>query len=96
MPRRLYLSERHLHDLVARMPPAAKKELRRALDRLREDGPESEQLNIKALATPPGVAPVYRLKVGLWRVAFRLRGQDIEVIHVFPRKDGYGWMERLG
>lgn len=95
MRRRLFLSERHLHDVLARLPPGAKKGLRHALDQLREDGPDSSRLNIKALAAPPGVAPVFRMKVGTWRVAFRLRGRDIEVIHIFPRKDGYGWMERL-
>lgn len=96
MRRRLYLSASHLRDVLARVPPGTKAALRKALDTLREDGPDSPRLDVRTLAAPPKVQPVYRLKVGLWRVAFRMRGRDIEVIHVFPRKDGYGWMERLG
>jgi mRNA-degrading endonuclease RelE of RelBE toxin-antitoxin system len=74
-------------------PPASKKALRSALQRLERTGPRG--LDIKELKQAEPAAPVFRLKVGTWRVAFIIRGKDIEVLHVFPRREGYGWMERL-
>ncbi len=38
---------------------------------------------------------VYRLRVGDWRAAFLLRARAVEVIRVFHRSEGYGWLERL-
>ena len=95
MVRRLFLPAAEAGRAITRMAPASKKALRQALETLRQEGPDAEGLDVKALSPPAGMAPVYRLRVGTWRVAFRMRGADIEVVHIFPRKDGYGWMERL-
>lgn len=77
-------------------PPEAKKKLKAALHRLKAEGPAAKSLDVRLLRQALGAAPVFRLKVGTWRIAFRLHGKDLQVVRVFPRRDGYGWLERLG
>lgn len=93
MRRRLLFSEQRTRDALARLPPKGKQALRAALDTLREAGPDGAGLDVKALR---GAGKgMFRLRVGDLRLAFRLRGRDIEVIHIFHRRQGYGWMERM-
>lgn len=91
--RKLRFSEASMRQVIARLPPAKKAALRKALDRLRTQGPDGGGLDIRQLHGPGQL--VFRLRVGDLRVAFRLVGKDIEVVRIFPRRDGYGWMERL-
>ncbi|MEK6975237.1 MAG: type II toxin-antitoxin system RelE/ParE family toxin [Candidatus Thermoplasmatota archaeon] len=79
-------------DALRRAPPGPKKHLRQALEAL---GSAPRGLDTRELRqVGPGPA-VYRMKVGSWRIAFRWVGKDIEVVRIFHRRDGYGWMERL-
>ena len=82
-----------MRQVIARLPPGKKAALRKALDALRGKGPDAPGLDIRRLNAPGPL--VFRLRVGDWRVAFRLVGKDIEVVRIFHRREGYGWMERL-
>ena len=77
---------------VRHLPPAVKAEVRRSLGFLEADGLDAA-LDLRRLSTDLG-APVYRIRVGSWRIVFLLRAQGAEVMRVFPRKEGYAWMDR--
>lgn len=52
-------------------------------------------LDVKPLAsTQPW--PAFRLKVGDWRAAWYIRNGEIQVVRVFHRSEGYGWLDRAG
>jgi len=80
--------------VIATLAPATKKALRKALDNLVKDPIGAPGLDVKLLRSLRGV-PVYRLRLGDYRVAYRvLPGRVVYVQRVFHRRDGYGWMER--
>jgi hypothetical protein len=35
------------------------------------------------------------VRVGNWRIVFRAHGDRLEVIRIFHRREGYGWLDRL-
>ncbi len=88
----VFLSERAKAALRV-APPASKKALRDALHALQRG--KVAALDAKELRQAAPGPKVYRLRVGTWRVVFRVEGRRLEVLHVFPRRDGYGWLERV-
>ena len=76
------------------MPPATKRKVKAALRLLAEDpGGTSNQLDIRRLDTTSG-QPMYRLRVGDWRVAFAV-DKDVVVLRIFHRREGYGWLDQM-
>ncbi|MCA1819449.1 MAG: type II toxin-antitoxin system RelE/ParE family toxin [Halobacteriales archaeon] len=77
------------------MPPEAKRQMREALRKLATDpSGRSMGLDVKMLRTTEA-APVYRLRIGEWRAAWQVRGNVLQVVRVFHRSEGYGWLERM-
>lgn len=97
MKRRLRLHP----DLAARplreLSPATKRAMRDALRRLSEDptGAES-RLEVRELKVQAPGDPVFRIRVGDWRAVYRVHASDVQVLKVFHRREGYGWLERYG
>lgn len=82
---------------VRGLPPETKRRLKRAVLALPMDPiGEKGKLDVRRLAGHGDIGPVYRLRVGDWRAVFRILGARIEVVRVFHRSEGYGWMERFG
>lgn len=82
-------------DALRRLPTPVKARLKKALARLAKDpfGHEGTP-GIRKLQSRAGA--VYRLRVGAWRIVYLVDGNDVRVVKVFPREDGYGWMDRMG
>jgi hypothetical protein len=69
--------------------------MRAALTELGRDASgRSAGLDVKRLQVG-GDPPAYRLRIGNWRAAFLLRPDRIEVVRIFHRDEGYGWLDRL-
>lgn len=80
---------------MRRLPTPVKGRLKRAMAELAKDPFGHAGLpGIRKLRSKAGT--LYRLKVGVWRIAYEVRGNEVLVVQVFPREDGYGWMERFG
>ncbi len=76
------------------MPPIPKKRMREALRLLPEDpSGRTTGLDVKRLRTA-GEPAVYRLRVGTWRAAFVIRSNHVDIVRIFARNEGYGWLER--
>lgn len=78
---------------ILRLPPQAKKAVRKALDQLAVDR-FSPGLDVRLLRSPGD--PKFRIRVGDYRVVFLVRERETRVLRVFHRSEGYGWLERLG
>ncbi|MGB0652224.1 MAG: type II toxin-antitoxin system RelE family toxin [Thermoplasmatota archaeon] len=78
---------------VRRMPPVGRKRLREALTALGEG--RRRGIDIKRLEPLDRFPPLYRVRIGSWRAVYRHEDQRISVLRVFPRDEGYGWLERL-
>ena len=76
------------------MPPEPKRRMKEALGRLAKDpagrttGLDVRQLDVRS------DYPVHRLRMGDWRAAWFVRDGNVEVIRIFHRSEGYGWLER--
>lgn len=81
--------------ILRNLPPATKARLRKALHELKATWPRPRKLDVAQLVLSAPQPPVFRLRVGDWRVVFRARGRDLEVVRVFHRREGYGWLERI-
>lgn len=87
---RVLLDPVHAVPALRTSAPAVRQKLRRALRRLAEDSSGiSTGLDVKRLDAER--QPIYRLRVGDWRVAFTV-DKDIVVLRVFHRSQGYGWL----
>lgn len=84
-------------EAMRELAPQTKRRLKSAILDLPED-PQGHKglLEVKRLRSPNVEATFYRLRVGDWRAVYRIKGRVIEVIRVFHRREGYGWMERMG
>jgi mRNA interferase RelE/StbE len=82
---------------VRSLAPETKRRIKRGILSLPDDPTGDERkLDVKRLLGHGEARPVYRLRVGDWRVVYRVTETRIEIIRVFPRREGYGWMERSG
>lgn len=93
MSTRLYLGS-EAQAALRTLHPQAKKSIRDSLRKLKERWPTPTGLDVTRLRSDPSTLPVFRLRVGDWRIVFRARGENLEVVRVFHRREGYGWMER--
>lgn len=91
MPYRLTLDAQ---EAVRRMPPEGRKRLRAALSAVAEG--RLRGIDAKRLEPPGRAPPLYRLRIGSWRAVYRHDGDVVLVLWVFPRREGYGWLERMG
>lgn len=74
------------------LPPGPKAQLREALALLERNG-LAAAIDLRRLSVDGG-PPVYRIRIGDWRIVFVLE-EDARVVRVFPRREGYAWLERL-
>lgn len=82
-------------EVVRDLPTPVKARIKKAVAHLAKDPfGHAGTPGIRKLQSSAGT--VYRLKVGAWRVAYQVKGDEVRVLHVFPREDGYGWMARFG
>lgn len=79
---------------LRRMPPEGRRRLRAALTALAEG--RLRGLDTKRLSPESRRPPLYRLRIGSWRAVYRHDAHAILVLRVFPRREGYGWLERMG
>lgn len=81
---------------IAQAPPAVKRRLKHALAGLRSD-PQGTggSLDVKRLEAS-GSPAIWRLAVGAWRAAYVLDRERVRVLEVFPRSEGYDWLEGPG
>ena len=93
MPPRIYLGTR-AQAVLRNLHPQTKKAIRAALRVLKENWPKAPGLDLVRMRSDPAAPPIFRLRVGDWRIVLRGRGPDLEAIRVFHREQGYGWMER--
>ncbi|HLE98121.1 MAG TPA: type II toxin-antitoxin system RelE/ParE family toxin [Candidatus Thermoplasmatota archaeon] len=88
---KLLLDARHAVPVLRALPPAQVRRLKAALRLLGQDASGvTNRLDVKRLDTEAG-QPMYRLRVGEWRVAFTVE-EAVVVLRIFHRKDGYGWL----
>lgn len=79
---------------LRRLPPETKKALRAALRSLAKDPSGlSNGLDVKRLDAD-AMQPIYRLRIGDWRIAFTLDSALI-VFRIFHRAEGYGWLQDM-
>lgn len=96
MKRRIRLDPDHAAQVLAELSPPTRRKLRDAMRTLGDDPlAHASGLDVKELKTPESGPRAFRLRVGDWRVVYLLREREIQVLRIFHRRDGYGWMERL-
>ncbi len=79
---------------VQDLPPGPRSVVRAALAALRDhDGDRPPGLDVKRLQ---GATPIFRIKLGNYRIVYARHQQAHRVLKVFHRSEGYGWLERLG
>lgn len=81
-------------DAIRTLAPAVKGRVREALRLLAED-PFHSDLDWKVLATH-GPDRLVRVRLGDYRIVYLLRPDHRYVLRVMHRREGYGWLERLG
>ena len=77
------------------LAPEPKRAVRAALDLLSED-PRGRGLEWKRLETSQTAEPIFRLRVGDYRVVYVVDGPVTRVVRIFHRREGYRWLDRLG
>lgn len=76
--------------------PSTKRKVKAALAELADEpNPPGPRGLIKRLDAPGTGEPVFRLRVGDYRAVYVVRGQEVRVLRVFHRSEGYGWIKRL-
>jgi mRNA-degrading endonuclease RelE of RelBE toxin-antitoxin system len=76
------------------MAPDPKRRVKQALKDIGRDPMNRRgQLDFKRLDSNPGAA-IFRVRVGAWRIAYTI-DEDVVVLRVFHRGDGYGWVADL-
>lgn len=84
-------------ETIRSLAPETKRRIKKAILALPDDPVgDLRSLDVKKLIGHGDPRPIYRLRVGDWRVVYRIRETRIEVVRIFPRSEGYGWMERSG
>ncbi len=78
------------------LAPGPKRAIREVLAALNADShARPPGVDVKALDLDLDMARHYRIRVGDYRIVFRIEGPDVYVVRAFHRSDGYGWLERL-
>ncbi len=91
---RVLLDPHHAAPVLRHLAPEPKRRLRAAFRLLGEDpSGVTHDLDVKRLDTDPG-QPMYRLRVGVWRAAFTV-DEDVVVLRIFHRRDGYAWLDDI-
>ncbi len=80
-------------DFVRSVAPQVKRDLRAALDLIRED-PRHPSLDIKLLRKA-GPDRFFRVRVRDYRIVYSPRGPDTFVWRIHHRSEGYGWLDRM-
>ena len=88
---KVLLDPQHAAPVLRGLAPDPKRRLKAALKLLGDDpSGTTNRLDVKRLDTEPG-QPMYRMRVGDWRVAFTV-DEEVVVLRIFHRRDGYGWL----
>ena len=92
---RLRLQPEAAAAVLRALAPITKRQVRDALRSLVEaPHNESGRLDVVTLKTK-SQRPLFRLRVGEYRVVYRIDESQVFVAKIFHRRDGYGWLERL-
>jgi mRNA-degrading endonuclease RelE of RelBE toxin-antitoxin system len=76
------------------MDPMGRRRVKAALRALAQDpSGRAQGLDVKRLDNGSG-PPIYRLRIGDWRIAFTL-AQELVVQRIFRRGEGYGWLKDM-
>lgn len=95
--RRPVTLEREVLESLSLLPPASKRALKAALKSLETDpSPGAHEGRMKRMDASRSGNPVFRLKVGDYRIVFVVTATEIRVVRAFHRSEGYDWMKRLG
>ena len=87
------LDEEWATPVLRRLPPATKKRVKAGLRFLRDDPFETNpKADILRLDTDPEREPVYRLRVGDWRIVFTRDARFVKVVRIMHREEGYEWL----
>ncbi len=92
---RVLLDPVHAAPILRAMEPQARRRLKSALRLLAKDPTgRSTRMDVKRLDSEPGI-PIYRLRVGDWRLGFTVDDDAVVVLRIFHRSEGYGWLADL-
>ena len=81
--------------ILRSLPPQTRQRLKQAMTLLEADPyATNPDADIKRLETGPRRNPVYRLRVGQWRIIYACSGSLVKVIRVMHREEGYAWLDR--
>lgn len=90
------LIERNVLDTLRSFSPQTKKRVKAALAALADNPePPGRGGTIKRLDVPGSGETVLRVRVGDHRAVYVVRGQEIRILRVFHREEGYDWLRRL-
>lgn len=72
--------------------PSVRRRIKAALQKLAEDPSGIRgRLDVKRLDVDAG-EPMYRMRIGEWRIAFTVDRTTLVVLRIFHRSEGYGWI----
>ena len=94
---KVLLDSRHAAPVLRAVEPSVRRRLKAGLKALAQDpSGQSTRLDVKRLEVDEDGPVMYRLRVGDWRIAFTVEPAGLVVLRIFPRSEGYGWLEKLG
>ncbi len=87
------LDSEYATPVLRRMAPPVRRRLRAALDSLEDDPFEAPPgCDYRRLELDPAKEPVYRVRVGSWRIVYTVSGLAVRVIRIMARDEGYDWL----
>ncbi len=91
---RVSLDQALAADVLRRMPPEPRKRIKAKLRLLEGDPlPSNRELGARQMESNPERSPVYRIKVGHWRIIYTVESSRVYVIRIMPRDEGYDWLD---
>lgn len=88
------LDEEIAAPVFRHLAPAVKRQVKQGLRILREDPFETnQQVDIIRLETRADQVPVYRLRVGDWRLVYTRDEGIVKVMRIIHREEGYDWLD---
>lgn len=95
MKRRVRLDKRNAGERLASIPTPEKRRVKVCLRQLGEDATGiAHGVDVKELRLPQGSPRTFRARIGVWRIVFVVREKEVIVLRIFPRSEGYRWMEK--